>query len=221
MMRTYTPLILLFAILFGSAIVNAFAALQEANRAPDAKMAAAIEAAIAKIPNFTRISKLPPNSTYTFTQEVFNPVTKINTTMMVSSTVSDLIAGLSESSSNALAKRDDPEFGYVCETTIRSPRLFDVIGNIIEMNRNPRAVCCQLERRGRCHTMRNWGTSSMGICGSWMRCVPCKNVSEFLILLAESCYQNYRGYPVTGGRFVLGWWGTTAPWGGELTVFRS
>ncbi|KAH0604899.1 uncharacterized protein H6S33_006567 [Morchella sextelata] len=203
-MRTYTPLILLFAILFGSAIVNAISGPQ------DAKMAAAIEAAIAKIPNFTRISKLPPNSVYTFTQEAFDPVTKTNTTMTVSRTVSDLIGGLSESSSsNALAKRNDPEFGYVCETSIRSPRLFDVISNINDMTRDHRAMCCQLTPRGRCYTYRNWGTSSLGICGNWMRCVPCKNAAEFLVLLAESCYKNFRGrgHPLTGGRRMraAGW----------------
>ncbi|KAH0604898.1 uncharacterized protein H6S33_006566 [Morchella sextelata] len=235
-MRTYTPLILLFAVLFGSVIVNALATPQVFDPIADLNIAdpniadpniaakdAALEAEIAKLRGLTRVSKLPLDSTYTFTQVVFDPITNITSSITLHRTVRELLAPLTPSAST-VSKRNDPEFGAVCETSGGSPQAIDVIKALVDVNRAQRQRCCQIMpfSTSHCYTMQNHGTASLGICGAWMRCVPCENMYDFIMILVDLCKVRGRdGTMLVGGRFVLGAFGPAPPWGGELTVFHS
>ncbi|KAH8147818.1 uncharacterized protein LAJ45_08284 [Morchella importuna] len=210
-MRTSTPLILLFAVLFGSAIVNAFATRQVFDPIAELNIAdpniadlniaaqdAALEVEIAKLQGLTRISKLPPDSIYTFTQVAVDPITNVTTSITLHRTAHELLTPLTPAPST-VSKRDDPEFGAVCETSGGSPQAIDVIKALADMNRDQRARCCQITpfSRSGCYTMQNHGTASVGIC------------------------EGGGGAMLVGGRFVLGAFGSAPPWGGELVVFHS
>ncbi|RPB07730.1 hypothetical protein P167DRAFT_549510 [Morchella conica CCBAS932] len=218
-MRTYTTLPLLFffsAIMIGSATSKAIVPRQ----LPEDE---ALEAEIAKLHNITRISKLPPATIYTFEHQFLNPTTGETETIVLHPTAGELLAGFDTPTLAANKKRAEPEFGVVCETSRGSPDAFDVVKAMVTMNSQEREFCCQWQPFGsRCHTMETHKTGAVGICGPFMRCVPCLHTIDFILIMVDKCRAKFPGgKTLVGGKFNLGRYGEAPPYGGYLLAYHT
>lgn len=223
-MRNYAAaiLLLLFSVLMGTVlsgplISHPFSALQQ----PEDP---ALEAEIAKLRNVTRLSRLPPDTIYNFEHKFINATSGVMETIVLHPTAAEMVAGFDTPDLPAHKKRaGEPEFGVVCETSSGSPEAFDTVKAMVTMNWKERDFCCQyLPFGSKCNTLESYKSAAVGICGPWMRCVPCPNAVDFLLILVDRCRRTFPdGRTLAGGKFNLGAYGVTPPYGGYLLTYHT